>query len=172
MNKNKVKPYIKISLISLLRKYPLEDISVKMVVEKAGICRASFYRNYLDINDVLKDIVRELFEPLYTNDMENSNITKLVFDIFNSIYLKKEIMVLLVKNDLDFLIHKELYNSSIKHINDLNIYKHFYQPYFFSGASSETLIAWAKNGFKESPKEMAEMFIKTLNGYMIIGEIN
>lgn len=49
VNANNVCTYIEEATIDLLKKKKLKDITIMEVVKKAGVCRASFYRNYADL---------------------------------------------------------------------------------------------------------------------------
>ena len=53
VNANNVCTYIEEATIDLLKKKKLKDITIMEVVKKAGVCRASFYRNYADLEDIL-----------------------------------------------------------------------------------------------------------------------
>ena len=50
---NLVKDHILDSFNELLKEYPFEKISVKMIIEKSGVSKSSFYRNYMDKYDVM-----------------------------------------------------------------------------------------------------------------------
>ena len=58
------KQVIKNTFISLLAEHPLNEISVKMVVENCGINRKSFYYHYQDIPSLVEEIFREKTDSL------------------------------------------------------------------------------------------------------------
>ena len=53
------KTAIKLAFISLLEQKPLNQITVKMIVEECGINRNSFYYYYRDLLDLIEEIVQE-----------------------------------------------------------------------------------------------------------------
>lgn len=56
---NFTKQAIKSTFLNLLRERPLNEISVKMIVENCGINRKSFYYHYRDIPDLIDEITAE-----------------------------------------------------------------------------------------------------------------
>ena len=58
------KMFIKQSLTELLKTKPLKKITVKEICEKAEINRATFYKHYLDVYDLLDQIENQLIEEL------------------------------------------------------------------------------------------------------------
>ena len=57
MNNQEKNNYVRTQLLSalleLMKEMPIEKISVSTLVQKAGVGRASFYRNYEDVKDIL-----------------------------------------------------------------------------------------------------------------------
>ena len=74
MRKHYTKPYIEEALLVLLKDHNLDSISVSDVVEKAGVSRASFYRNYLDLKQVINEYVERIFNKQYgaSSNMKDS----------------------------------------------------------------------------------------------------
>lgn len=60
MRKADTKEYVTQALFSLLEKKEMKDITVCELVEKAGICRATFYRNYLDMYQVIDEQMMQI----------------------------------------------------------------------------------------------------------------
>ena len=56
---NRTKDAIKQTFLELLNEKPLNQITVKMIVEKCGINRNSFYYHYQDLPAVIEETVRE-----------------------------------------------------------------------------------------------------------------
>ena len=70
-----VKKQITATLIDLLKKKSLSEISISELTDKAGIGRVSFYRNYQDKEDILKEesnrLIRE-WGKLYESNPESA----------------------------------------------------------------------------------------------------
>ncbi len=68
------KQVIKNTFISLLAEHPLNEITVKMVVENCGINRKSFYYHYQDIPSLVEEIFREKTDSLIAQYQEIHSI--------------------------------------------------------------------------------------------------
>lgn len=152
------------AFLSLLREKPYLEITVVDLVKKANISRASYYRNFSSIDDVLTECAKGLidifdrnFYPIIKNP-ENiearKKIIRFAFDLYvenpvfssnnfreNSyIYLSKVFSLLSSSQK-----YSELLNSEIRYrfINKFSI--------LFS-----TIVAWSRSGKKEPIEQMVE----------------
>ena len=50
------------ALMKMLQETPISDITVSDLVQKAGVGRASFYRNFTTVEDILIQEERRLFD--------------------------------------------------------------------------------------------------------------
>lgn len=167
MRKHFTKAYIEEALLELLKKYPLSQISVSDVTNKAGVSRASFYRNYLDLNQVLEEYVERIFNKEIIAEAQNTaNMRSSICSILRHLYNNRGVLKLLYKNALLLNMQKVIYQTTYDEINKLNVFNNKYQPYFFAGATAGFIEGWIINDFAESPEEMTELFIKSLHGYL------
>lgn len=166
VNANNVCTYIEEATIDLLKKKKLKDITIMEVVKKAGVCRASFYRYYGNLEDVLHSYLSSLERFFIFDNKENAK--DLLNNIFKKIYEMRSIFGIFLSNNLYSYISELFYDVTYKSIIHLNVLNNRYQPFFFSGASSSVILAWMKNNFEESPEEMTGLFIKSLKGYLQI----
>lgn len=63
-----VKKQITAALLELLKENPFSDISVSELTNKAEIGRVSFYRNYQNKEDILKEESDRLIKDRYYSD--------------------------------------------------------------------------------------------------------
>ena len=59
---------IKEAFVELLNEHPLSQITVKMIVEKCGINRNSFYYHYQDIPALIEEIIKDESEALISEN--------------------------------------------------------------------------------------------------------
>ena len=79
------KMFIKQSLTELLKTKPLKKITVKEICEKAEINRATFYKHYLDVYDLLDQIENQLIEELkQALKAEHNRQPKVIFNLIMS----------------------------------------------------------------------------------------
>ncbi len=84
---------IKDAFVSLLKKRPIKDISVKELCAEANINRSTFYFHYTDVYDLLEQIEQEMFDDL--RKMLDTSSYDLVY-LANSIY--KELFMFIEKH--------------------------------------------------------------------------
>lgn len=65
---------LKLSLITLLNEYPLNDISVTKLCKQANIHRSSFYAHYDSTFDLLSEIHRDLMNTIIKFDNYNIEV--------------------------------------------------------------------------------------------------
>lgn len=75
IKKNKTVQYLDDAFIFLLQKKTYDQITIRNLIEKAGISRTSFYANFVDIHDFFTHFVTDCFCDLeaYT-DKRNCNL--------------------------------------------------------------------------------------------------
>lgn len=167
MKQNTVKKYITEALFLLLEKKQFQEITVKEVVEKAGVCRASFYRNYLMLERVIDEFLENIFdEILSANKVNEDTMEKDIADCFAQIIKYKREFKILADRNLFYKVNELLYQKTLEEIYRLQVFHNQYQPHFFAGASSAMLRAWVDNDFIDPPERIAQIFMESLHGYM------
>lgn len=169
MGKAATKEYVTQALFALLEKKELKDITVCELVAKAGISRATFYRNYLDMYQVVDEQMGKIAQEITDNAMETSDdIRANTLQIFQLLQKYRRILCILTHRDMGDKIYRALYQTTVGHIEQLNAMDNRYQPHFFAGAACGMLIAWIKNDFRESPEKMVDLFFGCLHGYIVL----
>ena len=64
----KVQQYLIDALFELLKKEDLDDITINELINKAGVCRASYYRNFYLLTDIVRLYVVDLFQTIIKSD--------------------------------------------------------------------------------------------------------
>lgn len=167
MRKTNTREYITQALFELLDKKDIKNITVCELVTKAGISRATFYRNYLDLYQVIDDQLAEIAQDMTNRAMFTSDdIRGNTLQIFRLLLNYKRPLQILIRRGMGDRIYRALYQTTVEHIEQLNAMNNRYQPHFFAGAACGLLTAWIRNEFQESPEEMLELFWGCLKGYV------
>lgn len=173
------------ALFLLLEEQEFKKLTVKEVVEKAGVGRATFYRHYETLEDIVDDYVMTLQKRIWRDpgaaaqtgesgdDSErleemSTDVRSAAERVFRILSKEKKNLRILKKQGLQNKISGMIYRLTLTTIQDLGVLNNKYQPYFFAGAASAIVLAWLEYDMKESPKEMADLFMKSLRGYMDI----
>ncbi|NLL63680.1 MAG: TetR/AcrR family transcriptional regulator [Ruminococcaceae bacterium] len=160
------------SLLEIMRETSYNKISVKDIVEKAGLTRQTFYHNFKTKEDV---IIAELDE--YFKDFFKYLIANRVVDIENIIcyyflYWQKneDFAKLMIKNNLEYVFNDripkyfKIMKSFIEANSDLAEVELEYTYAAVCGAITTLLLIWIKNGQEKNPQEMAKFVMEFMYG--------
>lgn len=168
------------SFYELLKEKPVSKITVTELCEMSNINRATFYKHYLDVYDLLDKIEEDLFRQIREGLQAD---TKMDIDVFLTRmldYTKKEqnkFLALGGENgdpNLMMKTYKVCYESAYPFIEegvtniDGNKKQMIYQ--YVATGSGGVLAWWFENGLKESPEEISK-FILDISSATISGLI-
>lgn len=151
------------TLITLLKDYPLSEITVKHILLESGISRKTFYRNFSSKEDVLSSYIDSILFEYKDKIIDDSNITFTEsFDIiFNFCAVNKELLIILKNNNLLYLplmklntllptLHKDIDNRS-------------YLIYFNIGGIWNIIVNWINNDMLDSADKIKRNLIDYLS---------
>ena len=139
---------LKSALYELLETKEINEIKVVDLTKKAGVSRGGFYRNYYLITDVLADDIRMIAEDVRRT--QGKDIGKNWEIILNTVYSHRKKIPLLLKAGMGFEILNQI-NQSLNEVKEENKLRIM----VWNGIIFNCIILWAKQGFKESPKQLA-----------------
>lgn len=153
---------IRNSFLELLRKFPVEKITVTEICRIAEINRATFYRYYENQYDLLSALENEMFDEIKTSSLEYKNdIDKLTEIIFTKFVEQKEVWTLLLSNHADLGFQNKIYSFFDEHFAKTENSKESELRYrFLLYGYSGIFNYWVKNGMKETPNDMAGYMAK------------
>ena len=161
-----VKHEIAKAFMSLMTKKTYLDITVTDIVNEAGVARASFYRNFNSIGDIIDLIVDDLFEDLVSdvfpimNSGDERKIRGLLFEQFYRFSHRKQTVTEIGMRNLSVLFSRM--DQKMKQYEDAIDESDMRQKYL-PGAKM-TLIngiikKWIDTGMKETPEEMIDFIM-------------
>lgn len=145
---------LQLALIYLMGKKDIEDISITELVEKSGVSRSAFYRNYSSKKDVLLDFSSNVFDlivaSLTVEEYQNNPVEWFKF-LFVQLKNNEKVMRLLMK--------ARIFDFGIKSIRrQLEIYeKDKYCLVAFEKGLNAVICRWFNQGLKDTPEEMAKL---------------
>ena len=155
---------IKSALLELLKTNEIENITITMICQEAKINRSTFYANYENMQELIKDLgsyVQETVKELYKFDKERQkhgliNVAKLLKyiyknpKIYNTFYkLGYDKLCYVTKEDLENEVVLKLYDG--KYIE--------YHALFFTAGFNAVIKRWMDTGLKETPEEIEKIII-------------
>lgn len=159
------------ALISLMRKHPYSEITVKQVILEARLARKTFYRNFESKDDVLMSLIKKVFLDYF--NMVNNALSDPLTAVFAFADKNRELLLLLDKNCMMYLLlnfMNEFAPTFLKMQNkELN-------PFFklFEGLDSNYLIAmntgallnvitlWVHRGMTDPPEKVKQTLVAYL----------
>jgi len=169
------KKVIKDTFLNLLEEKDISAISVTEICRIADINRGTFYRYYVDVYDLLKNIEQEFIEEVkaspsieFMGDHSVYSFTKGILEVF---YNNKKLIHLLFNTDRNiYFINDVLEICYNKCLVDWNDEENDYQElenavvFIFNGALG-VINYWVKNDFNIPIDELAKYIEDcTLNG--------
>ncbi len=156
------KDSIQEALVYLLSKKDINDISVTEIVNKAGVSRTAYYRNYQSKEDILKDFSMNVFNLIFSQ-LDREDFAKDPKNwyrfIFTQIKNNARIVKLVVKARLytaeEFLPKSDLTMLSINEQ---------YQIFAMESALVNLIQKWVEEDFVLSVEEMTELCFKLFPG--------
>ena len=153
---------LEISLLQLLDKKDLKKITISELVERAGVSRAAFYRNYESKEELLESIFQSTVSKI-TKSLEGYNFKTDLYQIW--VYLfkeaKKEARIISLAVDYNFekLLTKAVYEFLKKRSKTQKNSQGpaSYLNSFLSSAIVSVLAKWIKDGMKVPAEKMASL---------------
>lgn len=164
-----IKDYITQALILLMAEKPFGEIHISEITTKAGVNRASFYRNFSSKEDILHQYLRRQFDEHF-QAIALAGQLRHTRDIFVNIFafLKNCEQMLFVLYDQDFShllldFIKDCCGARAEQDNDLA-----YKNALIMGVVFGAVDEWIRRGCVQSPDEMADKVARYLGE--IIGD--
>ncbi len=158
------KECIRTALLSLMATEIFDNITVTAIIQKAGVSRGGFYRNYKSREEVLQEISEDFFQYIMDFIIEHKNCenTKRWYEeLFRSISENADVFRLLVKAQAPRNVVLKFDEGRILgelQRDDSIVEK--YRAAAIGKALTEVVVLWFRNGMKETPEEMAEIMLK------------
>lgn len=146
------------TFLQLIQKKNIEEISISMICEMAGLNRSTFYANYIDIYDLAEKIKNNMEIEFAQFQLSNNakqnpdgylNMFRYIKDnqIFFRTYFKLESISMNMPTQYNIELAEKYYDN--KYID--------YHIEFFRAGLNAIIKKWLNNGCKETPEEINEI---------------
>ncbi len=158
--------YITEALFRLMETEHFEEITISQITQEAGIARRTFYLNFTSKTDILDqhyDLLMKEYDDDLTPEIENSFEKQAVY-FFSFWQRHKSYALLLEKNGMFHMLMNRFrfyLNRTPNYIYDsFDETEQGYALASLSGTLWMMLGEWMKRNFKETPEEVAAIFLK------------
>ncbi len=167
------------ALVKLLERKEFKDIKISEIINKAGISRATFYRNFSTKNDIVKIKVDMMFASFYQDLVTHYDIDGvqdeqfLISAFFKKIDEEEKVIDTVIKSNLEYLMVEGIL-SIINHYRD-TFYKRVktnkvteeYTMDIVASSAWTLLSRWYKTGKKEDSTRLAKIYLSAFRSVYI-----
>lgn len=158
----RVKQSITNALFALMQEKSLSGVQITELVERAGVARASFYRNYSSKEDVLITLIRDVLDQFRGEvSMEQGGFYcyENVLLSFQYFLKYRDYILNLCRSGFLSALLEELnrFHESVEGTMASSSIER-YQLYAYIGALLNTGLVWLSEDARTSPEEMAHYF--------------
>ncbi len=170
-------------LAELMREQPFNSIKVKDLVEVAKVGRTTFYRNFDEIEDILRLRSDQIFEGLiayfgaYIQINGHESPTALLKPLLRYFYLNSEIIeLLMIANRLDIAqasfrrvlepftsLREKIYGAEAEYVD--------YVLTIRIGMAVNILVHWIETGKKQAPDELADKLVAMIENMVTLEQL-
>ena len=152
------------ALFELLKTRELPKITVTELIKKAGVCRASFYRNFYLTEDVIRQYGSDMYAQINrTIPLTLGSIYEHILAVNTYLYTQRERLTLIERRGLYHLMEDPIMEQCVFQLQRLGVWTNHYQAEFYAGAVTHMLRVWARRSFAESPEEITRIIYSLLN---------
>ena len=165
------------SFLELLREKPVSKITVTELCEKAQLNRATFYKHYLDIPDLMEKIEEDLFDKI--RDVFTDKEMKLKPFLVEMMYYTRENQDRFMALGGDHgdpnlmtktfqVCYERAYPLLAQNLRSMEEHEKQMLYHFLSHGAGAVLTWWIKDGMREAPEDVAQFILNvcsiTANG--------
>lgn len=145
-----VKNEITKALLELLKEKDLKDIKINEITTRAQVGRVSFYRNYQDKEDILKQYLERIIKEWKLQDQMPFEL--IMETLFEHLMAYQDFYTLLYQKDLFYLFRNTLKKLMVQdhQLSNPEAYAIAYMTYGIYGWIKE----WIARGMQESPEDI------------------
>lgn len=180
----RTKGHFKQAFTELINEKGYSHVSVTDIVQRAQYNRATFYLHYLDKPHLTKELKQEMFEQIKKKSMERYTPGKVIttesldtdsFELVSFVYDNRSFFNLYLLADtipglyqdlpqaiFELLDEQFTFVATGKH--DLNSKK--FKMYMAHGTAG-LILDWARNGYRESPREITAELIHIIQAFAV-----
>lgn len=170
------KTAIKNSFVEILKKKPINKVTVKEICEKAEINRATFYKYYYDAYDLLDKLEKEFLTKLSENIKKSSlqNFKDTFYIIMDSLKSEFELYKALFSENGDKYFSNKIltfcYNNKLislqKKYQKLSAIQQEWLYYYTAEGLIGIINRWISGGMSEPIDEVVSFADKLLNNFL------
>ena len=163
-----VKDRLLAALVEFAGRKDWSKVTVTELVEQAGVARASFYRNFASVEELVDYGIRQVTERYHAGKPEGREGFRdraLVEYKFRFYQDNAKLVLAFHRAKAATALLDLVTDCEIAAWGDMPLRSPArYEVYFYAGAFYNVLLCWLESGAKESPETMADAFMGLVDG--------
>ena len=163
-----VKDRLLAALVEFAGRKDWSKVTVTELVEQAGVARASFYRNFASVEELVDYGIRQVTERYHAGKPEGREGFRdraLVEYKFRFYQENAKLVLAFHRAKAATSLLDLVTDCEIAAWGDMPLSSPArYEVYFYAGAFYNVLLCWLESGAKESPETMADTFMGLVDG--------
>ncbi|OUO90308.1 TetR family transcriptional regulator [Gordonibacter sp. An230] len=158
----RVKDRLLDALLQIAVEKELSQVKVTELVRRSGVARASFYRNFASVEDVvdygIRSMARRYHEGMPCAAPHSLEAMAYKFRFYRD---HADAVLAFHRARASFTLLEVLTECEIAETGDMPASSiERYEPYYFAGAFCSMLVCWLESGMRETPEALAEEFLR------------
>lgn len=158
---------IETALILLMAEKEYSEITISEIVNRAGVSRTAYYRNYESKEDILKTLLHDVIADI-NGAMEQFSFVSEQETYWNALFVTTKAhaksFCALLKAGFGHIILEEITKHMINSTTEDDT-KNKYIIIFWSGAIYNVLTNWVQDGMEQTEDEMAQICLYILENF-------
>lgn len=163
-----VKDKLLTALISFSGEKDWSKVTVTELIKKSGVARASFYRNFKSIEEIIDYGIEQMTSCYNKGKLylaEDFHSKELMLYKFRFYKQYASLVLAFHHANTSVTLLDVITDCEIDALGDMPVNSiSKYELYYYSGAFYNMMIYWLENGIKETPEAMADEFLYIVNG--------
>ena len=161
-----VKKYISEAFFILLERKDLSKITITELIKKAGVCKASFYRNFDNYESIIKNYLEKFFKDLVIKFSDDEfTLKEYIKEMLLMFFASRKKFNILSKRNLLYYIYPYLYDKVkvfLLHFDSISEEDRT----FLNGGFTAIIYDWVKDNFKRNIDELTS-FLLSKKGFIL-----
>lgn len=174
MNKRKlanqrVKDRLLSTLIDFAGQKDWSKLKITELIEKSGVARASFYRNFKSVEEIIEYGIQKMThqyyeqKPFVDEDFHSREVIQYKFQFYQQ---HADLVLAFHHAKVSTTLLDIITDCEIEAFGDMSINSiSKYELYYFSGAFYNMMLCWLESGRQETPEAMADEFLRIAGGF-------
>lgn len=162
--KQTVKDRLLHALIEFAGKKDWSTLTATELIEKSGVARASFYRNFKSVEEIIEYGIQEMARCYHegkTFSEEDFHSREVMLYKFTFYQKYADLILAFHRAKVSTTLLDVITDCEIEAFGDMPVHSiSRYELYFFSGAFYNMMLCWLESGAKETPEAMADEFLR------------